>query len=119
MNTKDMNKSLKNFPPSEVLLQTKILRSKLVAAYIWGDVHCANYTNPDPSHFGWVVGRSAEQLMPDLANKGEQLDTLVKAFTVTCSCSSKLLKNKCSRCKCGMNSVACLDFCKCMRVCQA
>lgn len=53
-----MNKSLKDLSTSEVLLQTKILRSNLVVAYVWGDV--LNYTDPDPSQFGWVVGRSAE-----------------------------------------------------------
>ena len=74
---------------------TKILRSNLVAAHIWGNV--LNYQDPDPTQYGWIIGRSTEHLVADLANKEEELGTLVKAVsvTVTCSCSTKSVKNKC------------------------
>ena len=55
---------------------TKILRSNLVAAHIWGNV--LNYQDPDPTQYGWIIGRSTEHLVADLANKEEELGTLVK-----------------------------------------
>ena len=116
LNTQDLNKSLRHLALLESLLMTKILRSNLVAAHIWGNV--LNYQDPDPTQYGWIIERSTEHLVADLANKEEELGTLVKAVTVTCSCSTKSVKNKCSICKCGNMKVACLDFCKCSRVCQ-
>ena len=56
---------------------TKILRSNLVAAHIWGNL--LNYQDPDPTQYGWIIGRSTEHLVADLANKEEKLETLVKA----------------------------------------
>ena len=73
---------------------TKILRSNLVAAHIWGNV--LNYQDPDPTQYGWIIGRSTEHLVADLANKEEELGTLVKAVTVTCSCSTKSVKTSVS-----------------------
>ena len=49
----------------------KILRSNLVAAHIWGNV--LNYQDPDPTQYGWIIGRSTEHLVADLANKEEEL----------------------------------------------
>ena len=53
-----------------------------------------NYQDPDPTQYGWIIGRSTEHLVADLANKEEELGTLVEAVTVTCSCSTKSVKNK-------------------------
>ena len=73
---------------------TKIVRSNLFAAHIWGNV--ANYQDPDPTQYGWIIGRSTEHFVADLANKEDELGTLMAAVTVKCSCSTKSTKNKCS-----------------------
>ena len=63
---------------------TKILRSNLVAAHTWGNV--LDYQEPDSTQYGWIIGRSTEHLVADLANKEEELGTLVGAVTVTFLC---------------------------------
>ena len=73
---------------------TKIVRSNLFAAHIWGNV--ANYQDPDPTQYGWIISRSTAHLVADLANKEDELGTLMAAVTVTCSCSTKSTTNKCS-----------------------
>ena len=60
---------------------TNILRSHLVAAHIWGNV--ANYQDPDPNQYGWIISRSTAHLVADLANKEDELGTLMAAVTVT------------------------------------
>ena len=50
-------------------------------------VQCRNYQEPDRTQYGWIIGRSAEHTVADLANKEDELDTLMAAFTVTCSCA--------------------------------
>ena len=67
LNTQDLNKSLRHLAPSESLLMTKILRSNLVAAHIWGNV--LDHQDSDPTQYGWIIGRSTEYLVADLANK--------------------------------------------------
>ena len=95
INSQDFNKALRSLVPSKSLLMTKLLRSNLVAAHTCM-VQCRNYQEPDRTQYGWIIGRSTEHFVADLANKEDELGTLMAAVTVTCSCSTKSTKNKCS-----------------------
>ena len=64
-------KKLTAITTSKSLLMTNSLRSHLVAAHIRGNV--ANYQDPDPTQYGWIISRSTAHLVADLANKEDEL----------------------------------------------